>query len=123
VFELRAQKDGYGAAAPTTVTVTTGSETGPVLVALRAVARVEGRVEVEGLPRRAPMGLTLHPLGGGEPVRGGARAEGPFELKDVPEGSYRVELQLWGDPTVRAAGTLDVRAPATTGVVLVPQAK
>jgi hypothetical protein len=123
VFELRAQKDGYGAAAPTTVTVTTGSETGPVLVALRAIARVEGRVEVEALPRRAPMGLTLHPLGGGEPVRGGARAEGPFELKDVPEGSYRVELQLWGDPTVRAAGTLEVRAPATTGVVLVPQAK
>jgi hypothetical protein len=77
-------------------------------------------VQVQGLPRQAPLGLVLHPLAGGEPVRGGAKADGTFALSDVPAGRYRVEIGQWGNPVRYSAGELDVAAPATTGVVLVP---
>ncbi len=122
-FEVQAQKEGYGLAKSVTLAVTAGSEAAPLLLSLRATAKVVGRVEVRGIQQHAAIGITLTPLDGGDPVRGGALAEGPFELKDVPEGRYRVALQWWLDKVSYAAGELDVIAPRTNDVVLVPQVK
>lgn len=120
-YELRAQRDGFGMVVVPAVDVVAGAEAGPVQVQLRATARVAGRVDVKALPRQGPIGLQLHPVGGGDVVRGGGRADGAFELKDVPVGRYRVELGVWGEPRRFRAGELEVVAPATVDVVLVPQ--
>src|SRR5262249_4534034 len=99
-YELRARKDGTGTAMGPAVAVAASGETGPLAIALRATATVRGRVAVAALPaalRGRPLGITLLPESG-EPARGGAKGDGAFELKDVPAGRYRAEVQAWGDP-------------------------
>ncbi|HEX5053094.1 MAG TPA: carboxypeptidase-like regulatory domain-containing protein [Planctomycetota bacterium] len=122
-FQVQAQKDGVGRAADVKVRVAAGGTVDSLTITLVATARVSGRVEVAALPRRGPLGLILHPLGGGSDVRGGGAADGAFELKDVPAGSYRVDIQVWGDAKTYAAGELAVLAPATADVVLTPEAR
>jgi hypothetical protein len=122
-YEVQAQKDGIGSAAKGRVDVIAGAEAGPLWLTLRVTAKVSGRVDVARFAKRTWLSLTLYPLAGGDPVRGGALAEGQFEVKDVPEGRYRVEVQQVGETQVYAAGEIDVRAPETKGLVLSPQPK
>jgi hypothetical protein len=120
-YEVQAEKEGIGSAAKGRVDVVAGTEAAPLWLTLRVTAKVSGRVDVARFAKRNWLSLTLHPLAGGEPVRGGALAEGPFEVRDVPEGRYRVEVQQVGDAEVYSAGEMDVRAPETKGIVLIPQ--
>lgn len=120
-FEVHAQKDGFGKAAVARVTVAAGGNVDALAITLAATARVRGRVDVAGLPLKGPLGLILQPHGGGAEVRGGGKADGSFELHDVPAGSYRVAIEVWGDPHRYAAGELAVQPPLTDGVVLTPE--
>lgn len=120
-YEVQASKDGLGSAPKGRVDVVAGAEAGPLWLTLRTTARVTGRVEVTGFAKKAWLGLQLHPLAGGEPVLGGALPSGQFEVKDVPEGRYRVEIRQADLPQVYAAGEIEVRAPETKDLLLVPR--
>jgi hypothetical protein len=122
-YEVQAQKDGVGSAAKGRVEVTAGAEAGPLWLTLRVTTKVSGRVDVARFAKQTWLSLTLYPLSGGEPVRGGALPDGRFEVQDVPEGRYRVEVQQAGATPVYAAGEIEARAPETKGLVLSPQPK
>ncbi|MBK8097402.1 MAG: carboxypeptidase regulatory-like domain-containing protein [Planctomycetes bacterium] len=122
VFEVRANKEDFGAAAQTGIVIAGGGTVGPLVLTLLPLATVRGRVQVSGLVKKGPLGISLVPANG-EPVRGGGAADGAFELKNVPPGRYRVEIGVWGDRTRYQAGELQVVAPVTADVVLVPVAK
>jgi hypothetical protein len=122
-YELTAQVDDFGKGSAHAVSVPAGAVVGPLAIALQAVARVQGRVAVDGLPRSRRLLVLqpdLPPDRGGEVVRGGCAEDGAFDLRGVPLGRYQV-VATAGKEAPLALGELVVADRTMTGVVLTPR--